>query len=181
MATKSDRRSNRTDRSTATATPEQRAVDRMLARCHRRDDGCWILPGNGKWYPKVSVAGRVMNGHRVVYATMVGEIPQGAHIHHRCEHPRCIRPEHLEAITPTDHQHRHHFNEACPRCGGQEWYAWRGNARKGCRTCRLTYRAPFPDRTCEYCNCTYRPIHAAARFCSRACSNRFNAVRRPTP
>jgi hypothetical protein len=45
--------------------------------------------------------------HRYFYDILVGPIPYGYHVHHRCEYRACWHPLHLEALTPRDHMIRH--------------------------------------------------------------------------
>ena len=40
-----------------------------------------------------------MASHRVVYELLVGLIPDGLVIDHRCEVKLCCNPDHLEAVT----------------------------------------------------------------------------------
>lgn len=41
-----------------------------------------------------------MLAHRYAYRLWVGEIPDGMEVHHRCRNPLCVRPDHLEIVTP---------------------------------------------------------------------------------
>ena len=45
--------------------------------------------------------GRTTRSHRVVYELLVGPIPDGLQIDHRCEVKSCCNPDHLEAVTPS--------------------------------------------------------------------------------
>jgi hypothetical protein len=45
--------------------------------------------------------------HRVVYEEVVGPIPAAHELHHRCENPRCVNPDHLEPVTRAEHAKRH--------------------------------------------------------------------------
>ncbi len=66
-------------------------------------DGCWEWQAAtaGKGYGKI--ASRRLKAqyyaHRVMYAHFYGEIPEGLTIDHLCRNIRCVRPDHLEAVT----------------------------------------------------------------------------------
>lgn len=45
------------------------------------------------------VDGKQRYAHRLAYEWAVGPIPPGAQIDHLCREPRCINPDHLEAVT----------------------------------------------------------------------------------
>ena len=51
-------------------------------------------------------AGRAYKAHRVSYEMAIGEIPDGMVIDHLCAHPRCVNPDHLEAVTPATNTQR---------------------------------------------------------------------------
>lgn len=45
--------------------------------------------------------------HRAAYELLVGPIPDGCHLHHRCEAPACVNPFHLEALPQLEHNEKH--------------------------------------------------------------------------
>ena len=70
---------------------------------------CWLWSGgrdmNG--YGRFHVSGTsYLSAHRYAYLKFVGEIPFGLHIDHLCRVTSCVRPEHLEAVTPTENIRR---------------------------------------------------------------------------
>lgn len=61
---------------------------------------CWEVDiDKDKVYPQINVGGKKVALHRAVYAALHGTIPEGVHIMHRCDNPRCHRPDHLRAGT----------------------------------------------------------------------------------
>jgi hypothetical protein len=83
---------------------------RVIDRCEPGPGGCWQFTGAtaGKGYGVVVTGSRADGtrrmdyAHRVVYAALVGPIPAGLHIDHLCRVPRCVNPDHLEAVTPRE-------------------------------------------------------------------------------
>ena len=58
--------------------------------------GCWETPFiPSKPYPSLKIEGRHVLVHRIAYETLVGPIPEGQLVCHRCDNPRCHNPEHL--------------------------------------------------------------------------------------
>lgn len=55
------------------------------------------------WAGKVSTT---LKAHRFAYIMAKGDIPPGYEIDHICRHPWCVRPSHLEAVTPEENWKR---------------------------------------------------------------------------
>lgn len=70
--------------------------------------GCWLWTGSdsGNGYGKVSVAGFYEMAHRLIYMILVGPIPDGMHLDHRCRVRRCCNVDHLEPVTPRENTRR---------------------------------------------------------------------------
>lgn len=59
--------------------------------------GCWEWQKNKlNGYGTVSLSKKTYRAYRAYYAAAYGPIPPGQHVHHRCENPGCVNPEHLE-------------------------------------------------------------------------------------
>lgn len=67
----------------------------------RMTDGCWPWTGacHPQGYGTFRVGESVHYAHRVMYEQVCGPIPDGLEIDHLCHNERCVRPEHLEAVT----------------------------------------------------------------------------------
>ena len=80
------------------------------------DEGCWLWTGAlhyrgraGEGYGRKSWKGRNWLAHRLVYTLLVGEIGEGLvldHVKTRCRNRHCVRPDHLEPVTPEENTRR---------------------------------------------------------------------------
>lgn len=63
---------------------------------------CWIWGGkpDGKGYGQHKVSGVFVMAHRFAHELLIGPIPDGYEVDHLCRVRLCVRPEHLEAVTP---------------------------------------------------------------------------------
>ena len=75
-----------------------------------KTDTCWLWTGavSAGGYGRIGEASssRTLQAHRVAYELFVGRIPEGLHIDHLCSERRCVRPDHLEAVTQAENNLR---------------------------------------------------------------------------
>lgn len=63
---------------------------------------CWLFETRSR-YGRVSVGGgRTESAHRLAWILANGPIPAGLVVRHKCDVPRCVRPDHLELGTPAE-------------------------------------------------------------------------------
>ncbi|MGH3029276.1 MAG: HNH endonuclease signature motif containing protein [Gaiellaceae bacterium] len=83
------------------AKPMSRAALVFISKLAPKGE-CLIWTGSlsSHGYGVLRAEGRTQRAHRFAYELAYGEIPKGLHIHHQCENPPCVNPEHLEAVSP---------------------------------------------------------------------------------
>ncbi len=117
-------------------------------------DGCWEWLGNtdrngyGIAMSGSRIGGnkrRVARAHRLSYSLLVGHIPDGLVIDHLCRNRRCVRPEHLEAVTFTENVLR---GESFAAKQKRQTNCKRGHPLSGRN---LYVRPDTGDRQCKAC------------------------------
>ena len=90
----------------------------------------WLASKDARGYGHFSLNGRPRQAHRVAWEFERGPIPEGMEVHHTCFTPSCVRPSHLEIVTPK--RNKTLKNPAKPRVGasGVRGVTWVGNVGK---------------------------------------------------
>lgn len=75
----------------------------------RGSDDCWpwlgtIKPGG---YGSMTFGAKAYNAHRLVYETLIGPVPEGLVLDHRCESKACVNPRHLQPVSHTENLKLH--------------------------------------------------------------------------
>jgi HNH endonuclease len=80
--------------------PKPSPAERLWARVEKSPGPCWVWTGAlTGGYGSIRVDGRATYTHRMAYELLVGPVPEGLHLDHLCRNRRCVRPDHLEAVT----------------------------------------------------------------------------------
>ena len=83
------------------------------------DTGCWLWAGSKKRrkrgaHGQVWFLGKMRTIHRVVFELLIGPVPTGLQLHHKCQVQHCCNPDHLKVLTALAHKQQHHKTH-CPR------------------------------------------------------------------
>lgn len=66
--------------------------------------GCWVWTGrcNASGHGQYKVGGKVVYAHRYAYEQLVGSVPEGLVLRHRCPSAQCCNPDHLTPGTQAE-------------------------------------------------------------------------------
>lgn len=178
------------------AQPLTPAVARLCIQQRTQPEGeCLVWTGNidVHGYPRLNLGGKLFLVHRLVRAMADGASYAGLHVHHKCRKKACVRLEHLEVLTPSEHSTEHQAGKTeCPR-GHSLADAYDRPDGKGrqCRQCILirsgwqternrARRVPPSERLCIQCHRPFVPVRqSTARYCGQSCRKDAYLVRHP--
>lgn len=102
---------------------------------------------------------RLRSAHLLAYEHFVGPVPEGMEVDHLCRNKRCVRPDHLEAVTHAENMRRaaegrlpyQTLKMHCP--AGHEYtlantivYEKDGSRGRSCRACRPAAMKRYRER-----------------------------------
>lgn len=105
-----------------------------------KTDTCWLWTAclTSRGYGCFSLDGKRHLAHRLVYADLIGPIPDGFTIDHvyanGCRHKNCVNPDHLEAVTQLENSQR--YFRLIRTCPNNHLLTYReGDRQRRCRPC----------------------------------------------
>ena len=84
------------------------AVERVFRKAlPEPNSGCWLWDGVlSDGYGATEVRGRQVKAHRFAYEALVGPVPQGLVLDHKCRTRCCVNPEHLDPVAQGENARR---------------------------------------------------------------------------
>jgi hypothetical protein len=94
--------------------PPVSPLDRVIENA----SGCWEWTGSKhrRGYGVLKWLGKSAYAHRVVFMLLVGPIPEGKVLDHRCFNTSCVNPDHLEVVTQKLNTKRAYDRRHCAGC-----------------------------------------------------------------
>lgn len=116
---------------------------------------CWVWTAvRVKGYGVLSTSCGNRYAHRLTYELLVGPIPEGLHIDHRCRRKACCNPAHLEPVTNAENVRRGnagayqaqktHCKQGHPYDAENTLYRRTGG--RSCKACHRTWSNEFKIR-----------------------------------
>lgn len=125
-------------------------IERFVEKIEVDESGCWLWTGslNNMGYPRLSGRDRKQPtyAHRFSYEFFIGPIPDGLVVDHTCSVPRCVCPDHLDAVTQQINLYRGHVRRGTARAFRPHGTIARYAAGCICADCRAANAKAQKDR-----------------------------------
>lgn len=109
------------------------------AKFEKTDNGCWnwTAAADKHGYGRFGVPGdKLVLAHVFSYERVHGPVPEGLELDHLCRNPRCVNPEHLEAVTHQENMRRGAMtNKGVCRKAGHPMTPENTTSWGACKTC----------------------------------------------
>lgn len=129
--------------------------DRLMSKVSPcPNTGCWFWAGsgtNGRGYGRTYFQGKNWQAHRAYYELLVGPIPEGLELDHKCRVTFCVNPEHLDPVPHRVNVQRGVTGAVNTRRQRSKTHCPRGHPYSG----RNLYINPNGSRKCKTCNAAY--------------------------
>jgi hypothetical protein len=107
-------------------------IKRLMSRVTKNQDSCWVWNGAlVRGYGVINVDGKTEYVHRVVFAASGKKFDKRLTLDHKCRNPRCVNPEHLEAVTRSENVRRMNSAQPRDRCRKGHLYSEVGKTKNG--------------------------------------------------
>jgi hypothetical protein len=122
------------------------------------NSGCWLWIGDAQANGYGRYNGTV--AHRVTYELLVGPIPTGLTLDHKCRIRCCVNPAHLEPVTNVENVLR---GDSVPAKNRRKTHCEHGHPFDEQNTRWLTQKNGNPGRNCRACAAAFARKYRAMR------------------
>ena len=126
--------------------------------------GCWLWGGpifKRTGYAAIQWRRRSRLAHRISYEQIVGPVPDGLVLDHKCRVRSCVNPAHLEPVTQKENLDRGKVAR------GEMDSCRRGHEYTPANTRRRLSRGKYPSRQCKACAALRQRQYKAEKTAAR--------------
>ncbi len=121
--------------------------------------GCWVPANSAGSYGQICYKGKRYGHHRVTWELVNGSIPEGLELDHLCRNPACVRPSHLEPVTPRINKLR---GFGAPSKHAKKTHCVRGHPLEGDNLRKSDLKKRY--RRCRICAAAWLKYYRAVRM-----------------
>lgn len=111
----------------------------------------WVCTINKKGYAKFLANGKVVRAHKFLYEKMVGKVPVGLILDHKCRVRHCVNPDHEEPVTPKENTRRGVVAQVVGQRGRDMTHCKKGHAFNENNTYHGVWKNGGKYRACRTC------------------------------
>lgn len=111
--------------------------DRLFNRLEIQPEGCVVWTGaKARGHGRMTVDGRQVYTHRLMYEIFAGPIPESTELDHLCRNPACANVDHLEPVPHRENVRRGLAGDLRTHCPqGHPLDGRVGRGERYCKTC----------------------------------------------
>lgn len=114
------------------------------------ENSCWQWTGAvAGGYARLRFNSKTQLAHRVIYELLVGKIPKGMVVDHKCNNKSCVNPEHLDLVTQGLNVRRANGDGTTDHLCRNKLHLWVEDNiytnPHGIKTCRSCYKKRYKE------------------------------------
>lgn len=111
----------------------------------------WLCTINEKGYAKFFANRKVYRAHKFIYELIVGAVPKGLVLDHKCRTRHCVNPYHLDPVTPKVNTERGVVAQVIGQRGRDMTHCRKGHEFTIENTHHILFKGGGTGRRCRIC------------------------------